>query len=550
MSRPEHADVLVIGAGASGALVSLVLAGRGLKVVCLEQGGWTAPAEFPHFSGDFQWQREKKWNPEPSKRRGAADYPVEGNQSHALMWNGVGGSTNIFGGLWPRYRPSDFRKGIEHGLAPDWPIGYADLAPFYDESDRLIGVSGLAGDPALPPRAAAYPLPPLPMRASGRAIAAAFERLGWHWWPMPAAVLSEPYDGRLACNGCGNCASGCPRGSMANMALAIWPRAIAAGTELRPLARVERIETDAAGRASGAVYIDRERGERVFQGADLVVVSANGVGTPRLLLLSDSARFPHGLANSNDVVGRYLQHHTLVAAEIWTEQPLDSYMGNVGAVISCEFAETDASRGFVNGFNFNVVRHGPAGAEAIGSFTNQPAPWGAGHHAWFRQHFAHGFGAYAIGDDLPQASNRITLAETERDGDGLPAAKLSYVPHENDRRMMRFAIERLQELARAAEAVDTRINDYCEADGTYRTPAWHLLGTCRMGDDPETSVTDRWHRSWEVPNLYIVDGSSFVTGGAVNPTSTVSALALRAARRIAERFGELRSATRPATAGG
>lgn len=545
MRKPDHADVLIIGAGASGALVSLVLARRGLKVVCLDQGGWTAPADHPHFSRDYQWQRQNRWNPEPEVRRGESDYPVEGNQSHALMWNAVGGSTNIFAALWPRYRPSDFRKGVEHGLAPDWPIGYADIAPFYDESDRLIGVSGLTGDRALPPRGSPYPLPPLPMGPSGRAIAAAFERLGWHWWPMPAGVISAPYDGRPACNGCGNCASGCPRGSMAKMSLTIWPRAIAAGTDLRPFARVEQIETNAEGRASGAVYIDRARGERVFQGADLVILSANGVGSPRLLLLSESSRFPHGLANGSDVVGRYLQHHTLAAAEIWTEQPIYSYMGNAGAVISCEFAETDVSRGFVNGFNFNVARIGPAGGEAIGSFTDRPAPWGAGHHAWFRQHFAHGFGAFAIGDDLPQATNRITLSETERDSDGLPAAKLTYVPHENDWRMMRFAIERLKDLAQAAGAIDYAINDYCEKDGTYRTPAWHLLGTCRMGDDPATSVTNRWHQSWEVPNLYVIDGSSFVTGGVVNPTSTVSALALRAARHIADEFAELRRTRGP-----
>ncbi|MGH7154155.1 MAG: GMC family oxidoreductase N-terminal domain-containing protein, partial [Acetobacteraceae bacterium] len=298
MRKPEHADVLVIGAGASGALVSLVLAERGLKVVCLDQGGWTAPAEHPHFSRDFQWQRQNRWNPEPAERHSESDYPVEGHQSHALMWNAVGGSTNIFAALWPRYRPSDFRKGVEHGLAPDWPIGYADIAPFYDEIDRLIGVSGLTGDRALPPRGSPYPLPPLPMGPSGRAIAGAFDRLGWHWWPMPAGVISEPYDGRPACNGCGNCASGCPRGSMAKMSLTVWPRAVAAGTDLRPFARVERIETDALGLASGAVYIDRTRGERVFQSADLVVLSANGVGSPRLLLLSGSARFPRGLANS------------------------------------------------------------------------------------------------------------------------------------------------------------------------------------------------------------------------------------------------------------
>ncbi len=534
MSKPDPVDVLVIGAGASGAVCSLVLAQAGLRVVCLDQGGWTEPAQHPHYSDDFQYQRQNRWNPEPSVRRGPDDYPVEGGQSHALMWNGVGGSTNVFAALWPRFRPSDFRKGREHGLAPDWPITYEDLAPFYDEADRLIGVSGLTGDAAMPPRAP-YPLGPLPMRKSGRTIAQGFEQLDWHWWPMPAGIISESYDGRAACNGCGNCGSGCPRGSMAKMSITLWPKALAAGAVLRPGTRVERIETGPDGRATGAVFIDRATGTRVQQDAAVVVLAANGVGSPRLLLLSESARHPRGLANANDVVGRYLLHHTLVAAEIWVDQPIDSHVGNSGAIISSEFAETDVSRGFVNGFNFNVARTGPAGTAAIGAFSQHPAPWGAAHHAWFARRFGHSFGAFAIGDDLPQASNRITLSGTETDSDGLPAAKLQYVPHENDLRMMRYGIERLRDLAQSVDAFDTAVNDYME-DGVYRTPAWHMLGTCRMGSDPGSSVVNQWHQSWEVPNLYVVDGSSFATGGVVNPTSTVTALALRCARHLAAGF--------------
>ncbi len=541
MRKPDPVDVLVIGAGASGAINSLVLAQAGLRVVCLDQGGWTEPAQHPHYSDDFQYQRQNRWSPEPSVRRGPDDYPVEGNQSHALMWNGVGGSTNVFAALWPRFRPSDFRKGREHGLAPDWPITYEDLAPFYDEADRLVGVSGLTGDAGLPPRAP-YPLGPLPTRASGRAIAQGFERLDWHWWPMPAGIISESYDGRAACNGCGNCASGCPRGSMAKMSITLWPKALAAGAELRPGARVERIETGPDGRATGAVYIDRATGTRVQQDAAVVILAANGVGSPRMLLLSESARHPRGLANGNDVVGRYLLHHTLVAAEIWVDQPIDSHIGNSGAIISSEFAETDVSRGFVNGFNFNVARTGPAGTAATGAFGQHPAPWGPAHHAWFARHFGHSFGAYAIGDDLPQASNRITLSETQTDSDGLPAAKLHYVPHENDLRMMRYGVERLRDLARSVDAFDTAVTDYVE-DGVYRTPAWHMLGTCRMGNEPGSSVVNQWHQSWEVPNLYIVDGSSFATGGVVNPTSTVTALALRCARRLAAGFRDARRAT-------
>ena len=215
-----------------------------------------------------------------------------------------------------------------------------------------------------------------------------------------------------------------------------------------------------------------------------------------------------------------------------------------------EFAETDTSRGFVNGFNFNCATTGHAGGQAIGFITPHSAPWGEGHHAWFRRHFGHGFGVFAIGDDLPQASNRVTLSATAKDADGLPAPKIDYAPHENDLRMMRFALRRLEDIAQAADAFDYRLHDYLSPDGVYRSPAWHLLGTCRMGADPETSVINRWHQAWDVPNLYIVDGSALATGGVVNPTNTICALALRAAEHLRDHFRDLRRATaRPTTEG-
>ena len=536
-TRPEHADVLVIGSGASGALASLVLGQAGLKVICLEQGGWTAPEDHPHFAADWEWQRQIAWNPNNNNRTASADFPVESATSNILMWNAVGGSTNIYTALWPRYRPSDFRKGTEHGLAPDWPITYEDLAPFYDAIDRIVGTSGLAGDLALPPRPD-YPTPPLPLRPVGRRLAQGFDRLGWHWWPMPAGVVSEDYDGRPGCTGCAGCVSGCPIGAMSKFSLSVWPKALRAGVELRTHARVERIERDKSGRATGALYRDRLTGAERRQTADVVIVACNGVGTPRLLLLSDN------LANGSDQVGRNLMHHTLVACEMWVEENFESHMGFVGALISAEFAETDVSRGFVNGFNFNCTGGAHAGSHALGQLSGVRAPWGRQHHTWFRRHFGHGFGAFAIGDDLPQPTNRVTLSAHLTDADGLAAPHIEYQPHENDRRMMRFALDRLKDLATAVDAFDYRLHDYISPEGVYQTPAWHLLGTCRMGSRPEDSVINRWHQSWDVPNLYIVDGSALATGGVVNPTATICALALRAAEHLRDNFRELRSATK------
>ena len=168
-SRRQPADVLIIGSGATGAIAARVLGTAGLDVVCLEQGGWVAAQDHPQLHADWQWQRRARWNADVNLRSNADDFAVRTDSSQVLMWNAVGGSTNVYGAIWPRYRPSDFRKGTEHGLAPDWPITYEDLAPFYDRADRLVGVSGLAGDPSMPPQQD-YPTPPLPM---GAGVAAA-----------------------------------------------------------------------------------------------------------------------------------------------------------------------------------------------------------------------------------------------------------------------------------------------------------------------------------------------------------------------------------------
>jgi 2-methyl-1,2-propanediol dehydrogenase len=541
MKPTQTADVLIIGSGATGSLAALVLARAGLDVVCLEQGGWVEAGDHPHYSSDWSWQRKTRWSADVNKRHHPDDFPVKTNSSQVLMWNGVGGSTNVYGAIWPRYRPSDFRKGDEHGLQPNWPISYEDLAPFYAQADRLIGTSGLPGDPAMPPREAP-PTGPLPVSEAARTLAGAFDTLGWHWWPAEAAVISEDYDGRPGCNGCGIC-SGCPRGSMSKYSLSIWPKALAAGVRLRTHARVLRIEKGRDGRATGAVYIDRTTGQTEFQPARVVIVAANGVGTPRLLLASDN------LANSSDQVGRNLLHHTLVSSEMWLDRRIEGHMGYVASLISREFAETDISRGFVNGFNFNCLTSTSAAGEvAAGWVAEARAPWGRGHHDWFERHFGHGIGIHAIGDDLPNPDNRVTLDPDERDSDGVPVARLFYRPGENDRRMMAFMLDRLVDIAKAAGAFEYRLQDYLDANGVYRTPAWHMIGTCRMGAAPETSVVNKWHQTWDVPNLFLMDGSVLATGGVVNPTATISALALRAAEHIRDHFQELSTATRPMAA--
>lgn len=381
MTGNAACDVLIIGAGATGSLAALVLGRAGLDVVCLEQGPRFDADEYPHSHAGWTLRRRTSWNRDVSKRRQPGDDDVRSDSSQILMWNGVCGSTNVYGAVWPRYRPSDFRKRTEHGLQPDWPIAYEDIAPFYEQADRLLGVAGLHGNLAMPPR---DPCPTglMPPSRVSRRLAGAFDPLDWHWWPVEAGTISQPYDGRPECNGCGVC-NGCPRGSMSNYALSVWPRAIEAGVKARVKARVLRVEKGADSRVTGALYVDRDTNRLHFQKARVVIVAANGIGTPRLLLASDN------LANASDQVGRNLMHHTLVAGEIFVDEPVDRHIGYTAS-----------------------------------------------------------------------------------------------------------------------------------------------------------SVVNKWHQAWDVKYLFIIDGSVLATGGIVNPTPTISALALRAAGHIRDHFADLSKASK------
>lgn len=543
--RFDPVDVLIVGSGMGGAAAAKILAEAGLKVVCLEQGRWPQHYGHPHASPDWEWQRVMgRWRTAVNLRLSPEDYPVDTEDEQPLMWNGVGGSTVHYTATWPRYRPSDFRKGREHGFAPDWPITYEDLEPFYEINDRDCGTAGFVGDPAMPPRKG-FSTPPHPHGLYGPVVARALNQLGWHWWPMDMAVITEDYDGRKACNHCGNCQSGCPRGSLADVSVTHWPKALRAGAELRINSRAEIIETDASGRATGVVYVDVLSGVRYFQPADIVILAANGIGTPRLLLNSANGKFPNGLANSSDQVGRNLMHHGLAIVEMWVDEYTDIHKGVVSAAMICsEFAETDVRRGFINGVTLHVVRMNGAGYQAFGSHSGNTAPWGQAHHEWFRKHWGHGVCILVVGEDLPLPENRVTLSDTLKDSSGLPAPKVTYRLHPNDRKIVDFGIERAKELAQALGAWEVKINDFTVPGKGYKPGAWHLLGTCRMGDDPQTSVVNRWQQCWDIPNLYIMDGSPMVTSAAVNPTSTIGAMTVRAASYLRDHFRAAREAKR------
>ena len=531
----ESTDVLIIGAGASGAAVAWSLAKAGIRVTCLEQGGWVDPADYPHSRLDWELHRQTDFAKDPNVRLRPEDYPLNNDETPItpLMFNAVGGSTIHWSGHFPRFHPSDFRVKTLDGVADDWPLSYAELEPFYEQNDAMVGVAGLHGDPANPARAPRA-TPPADLGPAGQAYVRGLDKLGWHWWPSDTALITRPFGvDRLPCNNCGPCDLGCSRGAMSSAHVTYWPAALELGAALIARARAREIVIDARGRATGAVYYDHD-GMTHQVTARVVVLGCNGIGTPRLLLNSSSAAFPNGLANSSGQVGRNLMFHPVSFVSGVFNEPVDGQQGPIGGLLQCqEFYETDVSRGFVRGFQLQLTRNVGPLTLANGGLIPEAVPWGTNHHRVLRERLAHTLTTTVMIEDLPEPHNRVTLDVSLTDSDGIPAPKIAYRLSDNSRAGLDFAIERARELFEAAGAHTVL------ADPLTRESGWHLLGTARMGDDPETSVVDRWGRAHDVPNLFIVDGSVFVTYAAINPTSTIQALALRSADWIARHDREL-----------
>lgn len=531
----EHVDVLVIGAGPSGAVVSHTLATAGFSVRCLEQGDRVDPSDFPANHPEWELLCQSAWAHDPNVRRLPADYPLDVSDSDMspIMFNAVGGSSLFYGAEWPRLLPSDFRVRTLDGVADDWPIRYEDLKPYHDEIDRFIGVAGLEGDPAYP-AGLEYPLPPHPLGKTGRRAAESANELGWHWWPGTNAIASRKHQTLDRCARWGVCEWGCPEGAKASFDRIYLPQALGAGAQLTTGARVRRILTNARGQASGVEWIDRD-GIEHLQSANAVVICANGIGTPRLLLNSANSSHPDGLANSSGLVGRNLMLHPNCSVAGYYDDDLESWFGPAGQVVhSMEFYDTRQEHDFVRGSKFNAIpMPGPLNAVEAHRGGDFDDLWGDAFHDVIRLHGS-GILWAANSEDLPEESNRVELDSVLVDADGIPAPKISYRISDNTRKILRFSVERLSELHQAGGASKTFA---CEL---WVDQPGHLLGTARMGDDPTKSVVDAYGRCHDVENLYIADGSIFVTSGSANPTATITALALRVAKQLVETAGAAR----------
>ena len=534
-------DFVVVGSGAAGGIIAKELATAGLTVVVLEQGPRVEPPQFEHDEIKTLFQGALQINPTGFTFRRSESETAKPGQIQLLYHRLVGGGSVMFTANYWRFREIDFieksRLGAISGTGlEDWPITYRDLEPYYTKAEWELGISGEPG-PFDPPRTRPYPLPPLPVKSSGVLFERGARALGLHPQPAPLAILSQPFHGRPACQHCGYCLGfGCEFRAKSSTLYTVIPMAEATGRcEVRPNSYVRRIEVDKQGRVTGATYFDENKKEQ-FQRARAVVLCCNGSETPRLLLLSASSRFPSGLANSSGVVGKYLMFNGYSSASGVFERPLNEFKSVTATRVLYDFYESDPKRGFYGGGAPDARSFAYPTIFALGGLPPDAPSWGAGYKRILRDYYTRTMNVDGHSTSLPLETNSISLDPEMKDAWGLPAMRVTYRDHPDDLAMMRFLQDRAIEILEAAGARRTWRQPVQET-----TLAAHLLGTCRMGDDPRTSVVDRYHRAHDVRNLFICDGSSLVTGGRGQPTATIQALAYRAGEHIAQftRRGEI-----------
>jgi choline dehydrogenase-like flavoprotein len=532
----ETVDFVVVGSGAAGGVLARELSEAGHSVVVLEQGPWRQSTDFRHDELGNWILGELTGSP--------AEFPQTFRASEAeraevrtippplIYARGVGGSSVHFTANYWRFHPIDFREHSRWGDIPgasfaDWPLTYEELEPYYGKVDWEVGVSGEPG-PFDPPRSRPYPVPPLPVKSSGVLLERGARKLGWQPQPAPMAILSRPHNDRSGCMHCGFCmAYGCEFGAKSSTLVSMIPRAVASGRcEIRPESTAFRVETDARGRATGVLYWDAAGTER-RQRARAVVLAANGAETARLLLMSDSPLHPQGLANGSGLVGKHLMFNGQTAVFGRFAHPLNEYKSVQVTRILHDFYDADPARGFYGGGGIDARLSAGPMLFAMGGLPPGAPQWGADYKRMLREYFTHSVEIAGHTTSLPVESNSVSLDPEAKDRWGRPALRITYRDHDDDLKAMQFMADRSLELLEAAGAEEIWANPVGP-----QTVGAHLLGTCRMGDDPRRSVVDRYHRAHEVPGLFVCDGSSFVTSGRGQPTMTIQALAFRAAEHM------------------
>jgi choline dehydrogenase-like flavoprotein len=518
-------DVCIIGAGLVGGLMAYELANRGLTVVVLEAGPRYSLGERMAYMQDIVYGRIPGHPfvsnfPERDvySNVGKVYYPL-----NVLRAKAVGGSTLHWGGEALRFIASDFRLKSLYDIADDWPITYDEIEPYYVKAERALGVAGIADNPFASPRSADFPLPPFPYSVTDKLFERACGKLGIKVHHVAWARNSKPYQGRPACVAFATCGTHriCPIAAQYTSEGHIALAEASGKATVIANASVVRLVTDSNKRIVSAVYMNREKQE-AEQKARVFVLAAHAVETARLLLLSESSRFPDGLANGSGMVGRNFMERPAVGIASVIEEDVFPYRIGFHTLETHQFCDP-ANRHEMGALKMACVDNtGPTPYDLAASSGN----WGQGLADEIRRSFGHTIEAVASIEQLPDPENRITLDPTLRDFFGDPAPRFNYSYGTYEKATIAASSKLCREILAAVGG--GKISD--DEDHGF---AGHPMGTCRMGDDPNTSVVDRNLLAHEVPNLFVVGSSVFVTGSSLQPSLTIAALAIRAAEFIA-----------------
>ncbi|MCW4115361.1 GMC family oxidoreductase [Aurantimonas sp. MSK8Z-1] len=504
----EPVDFAIVGTGCGGSVLAARLAEAGHSVVAFDAGAFYRPLE--DFASDEREQEKLYWLDE---RISGGDDPIELGSNNS--GKAVGGSTVHFQMVALRFRPEWFKSRSLLGYGHDWPVDWREMWDYYAKAEAAMRIAGPIAYP-WGPRRGRYPYREHELSASAVVLAKGAEALGVKWSPTPTATLSAPHGAAHPCVYRGFCKIGCATNAKQSMLVTFVPRALKAGAEIRDLSMVGRIETGADGRATGVHY--HRQGAWRFQKAKNVVVAGYSIETPRLLLNSACPQHPEGLANSSGLVGKNLMVHVNDAVWGIMEEEIRWYKGPPSLAVCEHWNYTDEGKDFDGGYAF--MSQGPLPTDFATSLVSNEGVFGHELRKWMG-HYNHMAGLKVVGETMPQESNRVELSD-ETDALGLPIPKVTFSYCDNDRRLARHAEHFQSEMLRAAGA-----------RSLYRTKSTaHLMGGCRMGDDPADSVVDASGRSWDIDNLFVCDGSLFPTAGGVNPSLTIVANALRIADRI------------------
>ncbi len=530
-------DVIIVGSGAGGGMAAYVLTQKGVKVALIEKGRNAYPT-----LGQDLLRQSLFGNDELRRRRyfGFHDPFSEprtlvqqtGGDAKTVEFQGlgvtVGGGTVFYDGDCPRVQQTDLQALTNYGAVDgaslvDWPLAYADLTDHYDEVERLVGVQGAAGADPFAEKRGPYPMPPGRPPKAAAVLSKGAKALGYHPHPMPMANNSIAYRGRPACVDCGFCGMGCPIDAKGSTAVTVIRDALRTGNlTLLSETCVTQVLTTADGSHATGVTVIGPDGATQTLSADNIILAANAIETPRLLLASANAAHPEGIGNSSGLLGRNLMFHTIFAAIGVFDDEIRSYRSRVVTHAMSDFTVLDSTPGALRGGY--VELGGQTGPIDMGISVPRQLHKDLMVNGRYRRKIS---SVSMIGEDMPQLTNRVELDPKVRDIYGRPVARVTYVRHPRDQALIDYYMPKLKAIAEAAGAVEVLEIDFVQQDGVPESK--HLLGTTRMGDDPKAAVTNKFGRLHDVDNLWVADGGVYPTSTGFNPTLTQQALAHRQA---------------------